>query len=88
MKKVSVLGAGSWGTALAMVLSENSEKVVLWTLSKEQCEEINNEKTNLKYLKDVETEYLLWDGVHPTVAGHGIIARQWYDTVDKSGMFE
>ena len=41
-----------------------------------------------KYLKDVETEYLLWDGVHPTVAGHGIIARQWYDTVDKSGMFE
>lgn len=54
MKKVSVLGAGSWGTALAMVLSENSEKVVLWTLSKEQCEEINNEKTNLKYLKDVE----------------------------------
>lgn len=41
-----------------------------------------------KYLKDVETEYLLWDGVHPTVAGHGIIARRWYDTVDESGMFE
>lgn len=39
-----------------------------------------------KYLKDVETEYLLWDGVHPTVAGHGIIARQWYDHVDKSGI--
>ncbi|MBS6832806.1 MAG: hypothetical protein KH216_08300 [Clostridiales bacterium] len=40
-----------------------------------------------KYLKDVETEYLLWDGVHPTVAGHGIIARRWYDTVDESGIF-
>ncbi|MDY3244565.1 MAG: hypothetical protein SOX38_11585 [Candidatus Limiplasma sp.] len=39
-----------------------------------------------KYLKDVETEYLLWDGVHPTVARHGIIARQWYDHVDKSGI--
>ena len=42
-----------------------------------------------KYLNNgTETEYLLWDGVHPTVAGHGIIARQWYDSVDKSGAFK
>lgn len=54
MKKVTVLGAGSWGTALAMVLSENSTNVVLWTLSSAQCEEINNNKTNIKYLKDIK----------------------------------
>ena len=35
-------------------------------------------------LKKVETEYLLWDGVHPTVAGHGMIARQWYHCVEQS----
>lgn len=41
-----------------------------------------------KYLNNgTETEYLLWDGVHPTVAGHGIIARQWYDIVDNSEIF-
>ena len=53
MKKVTVLGAGSWGTALAMVLSKNSENVVLWTKSEEQCDELNNKKTNEKYLKGI-----------------------------------
>ena len=37
-----------------------------------------------KYLKTVETEYLLWDGIHPTIVGHEIIAKQWYKCV-KSG---
>ena len=32
---------------------------------------------------DIETEYLLWDGVHPTVAGHGLIAEKWYQCVEK-----
>ena len=41
-----------------------------------------------KYLNNgTVTEYLLWDGVHPTVAGHGIIAGQWYDIVDSSEIF-
>jgi len=31
---------------------------------------------------DIETEYLLWDGVHPTVAGHGLIAEKWYQCVE------
>lgn len=26
-----------------------------------------------------EAEYWVWDGVHPTVCGHQIIARQWLD---------
>lgn len=54
MKKVCVLGAGSWGTALAIVLSENSEKVVIWTKSESQKEEMNIERTNTKYLKDIK----------------------------------
>lgn len=54
MKKVCVLGAGSWGTALAMVLSENSENVSLWTKCKNQVKEINEERTNSKYLKGIK----------------------------------
>lgn len=54
MKKACVLGAGSWGTALAMVLSENSENVSLWTKCKNQVKEINEERTNSKYLKGIK----------------------------------
>jgi glycerol-3-phosphate dehydrogenase (NAD(P)+) len=54
MNKACVLGAGSWGSALAMVLSENFEEVYLWTRNEEHAEEINSNRTNIKYLKNVE----------------------------------
>lgn len=28
--------------------------------------------------------YWIWDGVHPTTAGHGLLAKRWLDTVQKS----
>jgi lysophospholipase L1-like esterase len=31
-----------------------------------------------------DAEYWLWDGVHPTAAGHDLIARQWLSTVQNS----
>ena len=53
MKKMCVLGAGSWGTALALVLANNEYKVSLWTLNEEQKETINKERTNYKYLPNI-----------------------------------
>ncbi|MCI1883182.1 MAG: glycerol-3-phosphate dehydrogenase, partial [Sporolactobacillus sp.] len=53
MKKVSVIGAGSWGTALSMVLSDNGHNVVLWTHRQNQADEINLRHTNRKYLPGV-----------------------------------
>lgn len=52
MEKVCVLGAGSWGTALAMVLAENGHDTLLWTHRTAQAEEINNLHTNRKYLPE------------------------------------
>jgi glycerol-3-phosphate dehydrogenase (NAD(P)+) len=52
-KKVSVLVAGSWGTALAAVLADNAVDVALWSRSAQQVDEINREHRNRKYLKDV-----------------------------------
>lgn len=52
-QKVAVLGAGSWGTALAMVLVENGHDVTLWGHMKEQIEEINQMHTNKQYLPDI-----------------------------------
>lgn len=53
MKKVAVLGAGSWGTALSIVLSDNEHDVRLWSHRQEQVDEINKEHTNNRYLDGV-----------------------------------
>ncbi|MGM9966947.1 MULTISPECIES: NAD(P)H-dependent glycerol-3-phosphate dehydrogenase [unclassified Rummeliibacillus] len=50
MNRVSVLGAGSWGTSLAIVLAENGHDTLLWSHRKEQANEINIQHTNVKYL--------------------------------------
>lgn len=59
MKRVAVLGAGSWGTALAIVLADNGHHVKLWTHRKEQAKEINETKENSKYLKGRLPENLI-----------------------------
>nr|WP_314277166.1 NAD(P)H-dependent glycerol-3-phosphate dehydrogenase [uncultured Peptostreptococcus sp.] len=53
MSKVCVLGAGSWGSALASVLDDNGHEVSIWARRTEQVDEINNRHSNEKYLKGV-----------------------------------
>jgi glycerol-3-phosphate dehydrogenase (NAD(P)+) len=52
-EKVTVLGAGSWGTALAMVLADNGHEVRLWGHNPSQIDEINQQHTNTKYLPEI-----------------------------------
>ena len=33
-----------------------------------------------------EPSYWIWDGIHPTEAGHGVIADQWMRIVLESGI--
>src|SRR5699024_1762453 len=51
MAKVAVLGAGSWGTALGIVLADNGHDVRLWTHRKEQADAINLTHKNENYLE-------------------------------------
>ena len=50
---VAVIGAGSWGSALSIVLNSNGHNVDLWMRSPEQLQEIKTTGINQKYLKDV-----------------------------------
>ena len=50
MNKVTVLGAGAWGTTMAQVLADCGHEVLLWGRSTELVHEINNSHTNKKYL--------------------------------------
>ncbi len=51
--KIAVLGAGAWGTALAMQLVRNGHETTLWGRSPEQIKAMQTTHTNAQYLKGV-----------------------------------
>ncbi|WP_053956919.1 NAD(P)H-dependent glycerol-3-phosphate dehydrogenase [Inediibacterium massiliense] len=57
---ICVLGAGSWGTALAISLSKKGHDVNLWMRNKEQFEQMQKTRENIKYLSGV----LLPENIH------------------------
>jgi glycerol-3-phosphate dehydrogenase (NAD(P)+) len=59
---ITVVGAGSWGTALAVHLARGGERVTLWARQPEVAEALRTRRRNPWYLADVE----LPAGVEPT----------------------
>lgn len=47
---VTVLGAGSWGTTLALVLNQNDHQVTCWSFDKNDVDSINESGENKKFL--------------------------------------
>lgn len=54
MKKVSIIGAGSFGTALSVVLGHGGFQVKMWAREASVVERINSERKNPDYISDVE----------------------------------
>lgn len=50
---VAVLGAGSWGTALAVLLTRNGHRVCLWGHDADAMMRLGRERENKAYLPDV-----------------------------------
>lgn len=67
---VAIIGAGSWGTALAVHLARAGERVNLWARSAEVAEHIRDRRRNPWYLSDVS----LPDGIVPMTDASAALA--------------
>ncbi len=52
--KVTVLGAGSYGTALAICLARNGHSTLLWARNKDHIAQMQSSGKNQKYLPDID----------------------------------
>src|SRR3990167_8163647 len=49
-KPIAILGAGSWGTALALYLARRNQQVRIWSIETAEIEAMISEKANNRYL--------------------------------------
>jgi glycerol-3-phosphate dehydrogenase (NAD(P)+) len=50
MGKIVVMGAGSWGTALARVIAEKGNEVTLWDYNEERAKSLQEKRVNERFL--------------------------------------
>jgi glycerol-3-phosphate dehydrogenase (NAD(P)+) len=60
IRRVAVLGAGSWGTTFAKVLADGGSDVALWARRAELAREISQSKRNSDYLPGINLPRNLW----------------------------
>lgn len=51
-RPLTILGAGSWGTALALLLSRQDQSIRLWSHRQKHVKEMESERVNRRYLPD------------------------------------
>lgn len=70
-RKVCVLGAGAWGTALAKVLADKGDPVLMYCRRPDLVEQINEAHVNGRYLSSAKLPPTLRATVDPVEALHG-----------------
>jgi glycerol-3-phosphate dehydrogenase (NAD(P)+) len=74
VRRVAVLGAGSWGTAFAKVLADAGREVSLWARRPEVAAAVNDRHVNPDYLPGVELPALLTATTNASAALDGVDA--------------
>ena len=50
MANVGIMGAGSWGTALALLLHRNGHQVTVWSISEEEVDMLSRKREHVSKL--------------------------------------
>lgn len=50
LKPITILGAGSWGTALALYLGRQGQVVRMWSFDKSEIDAMVSERTNQRFM--------------------------------------
>ena len=53
MAKIGIIGAGTWGTALAVLLNNNGHEVMIWSIIPEEVEMLRTKRQHEKKLPGV-----------------------------------
>ncbi|HEV7798746.1 MAG TPA: NAD(P)H-dependent glycerol-3-phosphate dehydrogenase [Pyrinomonadaceae bacterium] len=74
-RRVAVIGAGSWGTALAIIAARAGHEVVIWSRNEAVVESINRDRVNAVYLTDavIPNEVEATRNISAAVAGRELI---------------
>lgn len=93
-EKLTIVGAGSMGTALGKSLAESGKNVVLWALEPEIAAQINSERRNGVFLPDFELPENIWatSSLEEAVSGADIVlsvtpAQYLRNTWETAGKF-
>lgn len=54
MRQIAIIGAGSWGTALALTLGRKGHRIRIWVFEQELVASINQRRRNALYLPEFE----------------------------------
>ena len=75
MAKVAIMGAGSWGTALALNLHRNGHEVTVWSISEEEVKELSKEREHKSKLPGVKIpeDMLFTTSIEDAVVGKDFI---------------
>jgi len=75
MASIGVIGAGSWGTALAFLLYNNGHKVTLWSIIKEEVELLQTKRENTDKLPGVKLpeDMVITSDLEEAVVGKDVI---------------
>lgn len=75
MSKVSVIGAGSWGTALSLLLHKNGHEVTVWSIVETEIEMLNREHEHKDKLPGVQLpeDMIFTTNLQEAVAGKELL---------------